>query len=297
MLKPYNYIQMNTIPLTRTCKSILIAVYFFIGVHKHAFSQIPNSDFENWQWIGGWYENPDEWTTNNAQLSSIEVGKDTNAYQGNYAMKLKNYNTYYRAWAQIKFPIATHPFKLIGYVKCRLADNADTVSIKITLLNNGLQVDSGVWLGTSSISNYIQIKIPLSQNTSIIDSAIIVITGGSHLTNNQPGMGTEFWLDNLSLDFTNGVQNLKKNESQFNIFPNPASQYVMIEFTGEIHSSRIIGIKLYDIIGKEIKIIENKELLNGNKQSNIDLSFLPNGLYFMELKTNQEIEFKKIIKN
>jgi len=72
------------------------------------------------------------------------------------------------------------------------------VSIKIQLFNNAVIVDSGQWIGTSSIPNYTQIVIPITQYSSNVDSAMISIQGGHQI--GYPDNDTEFWVDYLRLE-------------------------------------------------------------------------------------------------
>jgi|GEM_PF-1190296 len=162
------------------------------------FKLIPNYDFENWSWSPApeWFLT--DWTTNNSYPTSISsVEPDSlNVFHGHLAMKLLNGDTW-PAYAKSKFPITVHPLSLQAYVKCNLVPS-DTVSIRIKLFFKGKETDSGEWFGTTSIDNYKQINITISQHSALADTALIEIRGGNHLMNNQPGKGSIFWVDYLS---------------------------------------------------------------------------------------------------
>ena len=70
------------------------------------------------------------------------------------------------------------------------------------------------------------------------------------------------------------------------IYPNPTNDKIYIETTSKIES-----LKLSDIEGKEIKNIE----LNVNS-SEIDLSDLINGVYFLQITIDSNKTLYKIIK-
>ena len=95
------------------------------------------------------------------------------------------------------FAITRHPAELKAYVKSNFAAN-DSVRIAVTLFNNNAIVDSGEWFGTASIPNYTQIQIPISQNTTQVDSIAISIEGGH--VNAYPQNNTEFWVDAVTLE-------------------------------------------------------------------------------------------------
>jgi hypothetical protein len=178
---------------------VLISVFGFLSCSKDNVNQqtilIPNGDFENWN--TGWLQN---WETNSCPpcvppYDPYVIKQDSSAYHGQYAAKFI-YNNVYAAWAQNKFSVPKHPSNLTSYVKCDLY-GSDTVSIKIKLFYNGAIVDSGQWLGTSSIGNYKKIDIPITQNSSKVDTALIRIEGGHKL--GYPNKNTEFWVDYLTL--------------------------------------------------------------------------------------------------
>lgn len=161
---------------------------------------IPNGDFEDWAGGPGMLS---KWETNSCPVCTQPIETniiriDTVAYSGKYAAKFI-YNNRYAAWAENRFLIPAHPTYFIGYVKSKLV-TADTVSIAIKLYNNGILIDSGKWIGTSSITNYTQIKVALTQNNPNADSVFIRIQGGNKIAFPFPSTNTEFWVDNFSFE-------------------------------------------------------------------------------------------------
>ena len=251
-------------------KTITLIIAFLLAFASgNMMAQIPNADFENWH-FGGWFENPDDWTTNNSQLGSVDIAKDTDAYHGVYAMKLHNWAGV-KPWARTSFVTSMPPAYLVAYVKCILAYN-DTVGIKIVLFNNGLPVDSGQWMGTSDISSYEQVKIPISNNSLFIDSVSIEIEGGSHVGY----VGSDFFVDNLSLDFTSGINNPEK-EKEIYVFPNPTSKNITLRIPEEFNKQ--VKLKILNSIGS--CILEQ----NVSKEETIDLSRLAKGMYVVRIES------------
>ena len=84
-----------------------------------------------------------------------------------------------------------------------------------------------------------------------------------------------------------------ENESVFKVYPNPASTNITIE--SDINT-RISGIQIIDIYGKEIMHWEN---LSNVKQepfsTSIEVSTYPKGIYFIQLKTAEHNFVKKVI--
>ena len=199
---------MKTIIKILILSGLIGLMVFSFGCHKNNlppnsvtnYKLIPNYDFE--KWISTW--NPaytfTGWKTNATYETSVtEIDVDSiNVYHGRYAMKL--FATWPGAWASAttKFPITVHPLSLRAFVKCKLVPS-DTVSIWIKIFFKGKETDSGAWFGTKSVDSYKQVNIPISQHSTLVDTALIEIRGGNHFLNNQPGKGSEFWVDYLSL--------------------------------------------------------------------------------------------------
>ena len=154
-----------------------------------------NGDFEDWT-DGRLFS----WSTNSCvyctqQIETDIVQQDINAYHGKYAAKFL-YNNVQPAWAENEFYISKHPVNLTAYVKLAIY-GTDTVSIKIRIYKSTAKVDSGLWLGTSSISKYTKIVIPVTQSSMQADSARITITGGH--VKGPLNTNTVFWVDYLTL--------------------------------------------------------------------------------------------------
>jgi hypothetical protein len=152
---------------------------------------VPNGSFENWNMFL-----PENWTTNScpacaAPFMTDIVQADSDVCDGNLAAKF--YFVVYPAWAENRFPVAVHPVNLTACVKCNLY-GVDTVLVKVSLLFNSLVVDSGKWIGTSTISNYTTITVPVTQNSASVDSAVIYIEGP-----HGPGFPM-LWVDHVGLN-------------------------------------------------------------------------------------------------
>jgi hypothetical protein len=78
---------------------------------------------------------------------------------------------------------------MTGYIKSTIS-SGDTAIIHVDLFSGSNIVDSGNWYETSSTAGYTKIKIPISQNSSSVDSALIRISGGKK-------QNTELYVDNF----------------------------------------------------------------------------------------------------
>ena len=70
------------------------------------------------------------------------------------------------------------------------------------------------------------------------------------------------------------------NQAAISIYPNPANNKITID------ANDIVDVKLFDVLGKQITTI---------KENQIDVSNLPNAVYFIQVQTKQGITTQKIV--
>lgn len=85
------------------------------------------------------------------------------------------------------------------------------------------------------------------------------------------------------------------NQIDFNLFPNPASQNIEISFT--MNSDAETNIYLTDISGKNILNIFSGELNDGDHLLKENISALPDGIYFIYIRSKTGAAVQKLIKN
>ena len=109
----------------------------------------------------------------------------------------------------------------------------------------------------------------------------------------DPGAGTfdltpagsyDIFVHKMSQTPVGITENLK--ESNILIYPNPSNSFIDIETTLTDYS-----LSLFDIMGK--LILKNEAIQN---KTRIDVSNLSNGIYFLQLATEDNIISKKFIK-
>lgn len=76
-------------------------------------------------------------------------------------------------------------------------------------------------------------------------------------------------------------------------YPNPFIDETMIEFT--LGSSSFANLSIYDVNGRKVATLVDKELGAGNHQAKFSGNDLPNGIYFYKLSTNTYSETKKML--
>jgi len=94
---------------------------------------------------------------------------------------------------------------------------------------------------------------------------------------------------------TTGVSKVNLNKTSLNVYPNPASS--QINFSFNFAANTDADLRITDISGRVVKSITLGKQNAGNKTFNIDVADLNNGMYFMELTTNQSRGVAKFSKN
>lgn len=97
------------------------------------------------------------------------------------------------------------------------------------------------------------------------------------------------------------VTNIKNNNNVipnnyflFQNYPNPFNPNTVISY--ELQVASYINIKVYDILGNEVKSLINKKMNSGNYKVEFDGNSLPSGIYFYTLIANgNRIDTKKMI--
>jgi len=104
------------------------------------------------------------------------------------------------------------------------------------------------------------------------------------------GMNTPayFFIDELNLSASDGIQ-IFENQITLNIYPNPATEMLTVTSDQEIDQIDIIGMN-----GQSIRSIRMGDSL---KQKQIQISYLPQGHYFIRVQSGKSTVTKKLIKN
>ncbi|RJP63756.1 MAG: T9SS C-terminal target domain-containing protein [Ignavibacteriales bacterium] len=79
-------------------------------------------------------------------------------------------------------------------------------------------------------------------------------------------------------------------------YPNPFNPFTTIKFTlPKVETSYMTSLRIYNILGKEIITLINKELSAGEYEVELDGSSLSSGIYFYTLQSGPFTETKKMI--
>lgn len=120
-------------------------------------------------------------------------------------------------------------------------------------------------------------------------------------TNNNNGWllcdnGKIFYTDNNGQLTVDIKENFSKNPNDYLLFqnyPNPFNPVSQINFT--IPKASHVQLKIYDVFGREVEILVNGFLQEGNHSCQFNRKNLASGVYFYTLKACDYIDTKKMI--
>jgi hypothetical protein len=209
---------------------------------------------------------------------SVNVGSSTNSisiyHSGQYMTHPRENNIFSWKFTDQQGNIL-HQDTIVNDAFCNFGHNwslTDTINVTVHLVNDSANLDG--W--------YTSQGLPLNGNSinCLFEDQLYWSTGTS-----TPWGSWTFVHGNPGFDVTN-VNESKQIESNLKIYPSPTSNYINIEGPNEVYSLQILNIQ-----GQLFH-----ELNNIDGHQNIDVSFLPSGLYFIKVnynKVNQIIRFIK----
>jgi len=81
-------------------------------------------------------------------------------------------------------------------------------------------------------------------------------------------------------------------------YPNPFNPMTKLKFSIPLSvetTRRVVSLKIYDVLGKEIAVLVNENLKPGTYEIEWDASNLPSGVYFYSLITSEFTQTKKMV--
>ncbi|MGD1044443.1 MAG: T9SS type A sorting domain-containing protein [Bacteroidota bacterium] len=76
-------------------------------------------------------------------------------------------------------------------------------------------------------------------------------------------------------------------------YPNPFNPATKIKFALPLRS--LTKLSIYDLLGREVQILINKELEAGYHEINFDANSFPSGIYFYKIQSGDFIQTKKMV--
>jgi len=223
------------------------------------------------------------------------------------------------SWSRYKTPGEVNGYSLcFDWTEAPFGLLAGSVAMLQTS-NNGMNWSSVTMLGTGNVVGITFTTLPLdnfvspawyvrtstsiyySVNGSIWTTEYTAPAGNFNaISQAKPGMGVWAVRSNGGISFhtiiadvkqTSGVVPEKYSLSQN--YPNPFNPTTNIKF--QIANSKFVTLKVYDNLGKEVRVLIERELKAGFYETNFDAENLPSGVYFYKLTSEGFSDVKKMV--
>jgi hypothetical protein len=282
-----------------------LLISLFMAAAISATAQITNNGFENWSTTGS-YEEPDGWATMNPYCSGsfYSCTKSTDHYPaniGSYSIRLENNTSltqFTGGWGisvtdtmaypfEPAFPISGHPTSLTGWAKYAPL-NGDSMIVSAYLFENGAIVSNGSFYGGSA-PTWTSFEIPFSTYSNADSATVFLFAFKPATQTDGPNGNSVLYVDNLNFDeLITGVEEQAAVEKTFEIYPNPASDFITLK-TNTSGSSKMI-LSFYNAIGK---LIRSENITSVQQQIHVD--DLTNGIYVLKISSEEGTRTQKLI--
>ncbi|MFZ4413008.1 MAG: T9SS type A sorting domain-containing protein, partial [Bacteroidales bacterium] len=138
--------------------------------------------------------------------------------------------------------------------------------------------------GTNRVKTYTY-TLPATINGVNLDIYKIEVVAFITEGNQEIVTGAEYLLPASVDEVNNGVD--------FNVYPNPATDNMQINFN--LNDTKKVEIKIYNNLGAIVFSSNEGQLNSGNHTVEISVSDLAKGIYYMNLKAGENTISKKII--
>ena len=102
-----------------------------------------------------------------------------------------------------------------------------------------------------------------------------------------------FSIEELSTSVTEAGPTAPVKTCLYQNYPNPFNPSTTIRYS--LSRSGIVKLKVFDMAGRQVASLINREQPSGYYEIDFNASFLPNGMYFYRLECNGYMETKKLI--
>jgi len=158
-------------------------------------------------------------------------------------------------------------------------------SVIVSIIATGIQLEANANGGTPPYT------YQWSDDNGVISSnqIITMINSGNYYciaidSNNCQSAAAKYYYTNVDLTNINGTG--------FNIYPNPSQGLLIIEYTSIQNSD--LTVNLINVLGQYVHL-DTKKSFTGEYKNQIDLANYAKGVYFINIKLNNQNHYKKLI--
>jgi len=151
-----------------------------------------------------------------------------------------------------------------------------------------------MWVGVITTYNSQLAYLPITEDRATITDYYIFLLGNDSLRYSKWNAGSTFypftWTDYTSVE--NNDEHIQSFELSQN-YPNPFNPLTTIGY--QVPVTNHVTIKVYDLLGREIKTLVNEEKSNGTYEVEFNANGVSSGIYFYRLTAEDYSQTKKMI--
>lgn len=278
---------------------------FLLIIHLQGQTPVPNGDFETWITYTG-YQNPQFWDTPNQAIAlalpfgTTVVTKSTDHESGSFSARLESkqltlpslvvpgvvtlgtltINIFTQTFSITGgVPITDKPTHLKGFYKFQpKGGDSCAIGIGFTKWNNGTRDSVGIgafsthdtvndWTPFYAWIDYVLPEQPDTFDILAISSAV-----------SSPTAGTVLYIDNLSLDYTTGI-NREDPSARLDIYQDREGHRILVYF--DFEKPETTEIQLFNMTGQMVMDIPAETVLKGRRIMNYE--GFTTGIYVLEI--------------
>jgi hypothetical protein len=175
-------------------------------------------------------------------------------------------------------------------------DTRDNPGSVISALYYSYSVDQGVsWSPNEKISDSFHPHVGWPNQEKMGDYyEMISDDGGAHLAwANTLNGEQDVYYSHIIPQFTGIRNNARKQTISVTTYPNPFTDKATIRY--ELKESGNVHIAIYDVYGKQVKLLLNNEQSAGIYNLQLEASHLPEGIYFCKLNSGRQFESVQMV--
>jgi len=135
------------------------------------------------------------------------------------------------------------------------------------------------------------------QSVKLDNIKSITFSGSNLLLKPVTGSAISFLLNDFSkITFGDMIMGLSENqETDVNIYPNPAREVLYIDIPS-FENLKHLNIEICDLAGRTVRTVETQNFASLQGNTTINVSTLPQGIYFVKIHTDKGVVTKRFIK-
>jgi hypothetical protein len=184
------------------------------------------------------------------------------------------------------------PSKFKGYYKYEpVGADSCTALLLLSRWNTGAKkrdtVGYGKMVEYNAVSTYTPFEIPINylESGSVDTMSLLIISSAGYnlvvFTASHGNPGSTMYVDDLTLDYPSGIQQVLMPEVLVNVYPNPANDFIHLDLTGEFKTGTV------EILNAEGQQVGSFNL--SKKANTIPVHDFPVGSYYFRLLSGKSL--------